>query len=57
MIEHHTDLLLLRDGRILAHNLTPTMAAVLRKLGPENRPRPRGRVRPPAKGPKKGGSL
>lgn len=30
-----TELLILPDGRILAHNLTQPMAAVLRKLGLE----------------------
>ncbi len=29
-----TDLLLLPDGRILVHNLTPTMAEVLKQLNP-----------------------
>ena len=30
-----TDLLILSDGTVLAHNLTPVMAAVLHKLNPE----------------------
>ncbi len=32
----HTELLLLRDGRILVHNLTPAMAAVLHRLVPKD---------------------
>ena len=35
--ESHTQLLLLPDGRVLAHNLTPAMAQVLQQLDPENR--------------------
>lgn len=31
-----TELLLLPDGRILAHNITPQMAAVLSELDPQN---------------------
>lgn len=30
------DILILADGRILAHNLTPAMAAVLRELNPDD---------------------
>ena len=30
------DLLILSDGRVLAHNLTPVMAAVLHALNPED---------------------
>lgn len=30
----HSELLILPDGRILVHNLTRTMAAVLRELNP-----------------------
>jgi len=30
----HSELLILPDGRILVHNLTPTMAALLRELNP-----------------------
>ncbi len=32
------ELLILADGRILAHNLTPAVAAVLRELNPEDEP-------------------
>jgi hypothetical protein len=32
--ENHTELLLLPDGRILVHNLTPAMAALLHHLDP-----------------------
>ena len=53
MSENHTELLLLPDGRILVHNLTVAMAALLRQLDPEDRhmtrralvPRSRGRKR------------
>ena len=31
-----SDLLLLPNGRLLVHNLTPAMAEVLRKLDPED---------------------
>jgi hypothetical protein len=31
-----TDLLILSDGTVLAHNLTPVMAAVLHKLNPRD---------------------
>ena len=31
-----TDLLILSDGRILAHNLTPTMAAMLTVINPQD---------------------
>ncbi len=34
MIETHTELLILPDGRILVHNLTPAMAALLHELDP-----------------------
>ena len=30
------EILILADGRILAHNLTPEMAAVLKKLNPKD---------------------
>lgn len=33
--ELHSELLLLPNGSVLAHNLTPTLAAVLQKLGIE----------------------
>ena len=33
----HTRLLLLPDGRVLVHNLTPAMARILQKLDPEDR--------------------
>jgi len=33
----HTDLLILPDGRILVHNLTPAMAALLHALDPRDR--------------------
>jgi hypothetical protein len=32
-----TDLLILPDGRILTHNLTPVMAAVLKELNPDDK--------------------
>lgn len=32
----HSDLLILADGRILAHNLTPAMARVLAELMPDD---------------------
>jgi hypothetical protein len=32
------EILILTDGRILAHNLTPVMAAVLRQLNPNDEP-------------------
>ena len=32
------EILILADGRILAHNLTPAMAAVLRELNPDDEP-------------------
>jgi len=35
--ENHTELLLLPDGRILAHNLTPAAAALLHHLDPGDR--------------------
>jgi hypothetical protein len=39
------DILILTDGRILAHNLTPAMAAVLRELNPnDERMRKRAKV-------------
>ena len=31
-----TELLILADGGILVHNLTPTMAAILQELNPED---------------------
>lgn len=31
-----TDILILSDGTVLAHNLTPGMAAVLRKINPKD---------------------
>jgi len=37
MRENHSELLLLPDGRILVHNLTPAMAALLNQLDPEDR--------------------
>jgi hypothetical protein len=37
MIENHTELLLLPDGRILVHNLIPAMAALLHQLDPGDR--------------------
>jgi len=33
----HTEILILPDGRILVHNLTQTMAALLRGLNPSDR--------------------
>jgi hypothetical protein len=32
------DILILADGRILAHNLTPALAAILGKLNPGDEP-------------------
>ncbi len=32
-----TELLILPDGRILAHNITPEMAALLAELDPQNK--------------------
>jgi hypothetical protein len=37
MSETHTELLILPDGRILVHNLTPAMAALLHELDPLDR--------------------
>lgn len=37
MSETHSELLLLPDGRILVHNLTPAMAALLHALDPQDR--------------------
>lgn len=37
MSENHTELLLLPDGRILVHNLTPAMAALLQQINPGDR--------------------
>ena len=37
MNANHSELLLLPDGRILVHNLTPAMAALLNQLDPEDR--------------------
>lgn len=37
MSTNHSELLLLPDGRILVHNLTPAMAALLQHLDPEDR--------------------
>ena len=37
MTENHSELLLLPDGRILVHNLTPAMAALLHQLDPGDR--------------------
>ena len=37
MKENHSELLLLPDGRILVHNLTPAMAALLHQLDPADR--------------------
>jgi hypothetical protein len=33
-----TELLLLPDGQVLAHNITPTMAALLAELNPADEP-------------------
>lgn len=46
----HTDLLILPDGRVLAHNLTPAMARALAELDPRDRAmkrRARGRRKRP----------
>ena len=32
----NTDLLILPDGRVLAHNLTPALAELLRELNPDD---------------------
>jgi hypothetical protein len=32
------EILILADGRILTHNLTPEMAAALRQLNPDDKP-------------------
>jgi hypothetical protein len=37
MSETHTELLILPDGRVLVHNLTPAMAALLHALDPQDR--------------------
>ncbi len=37
MSESHTELLLLPDGRIFVHNLSPTMAALLHQLDTRDR--------------------
>jgi len=37
MSEPHTELLILPDGRVLVHNLTPAMAALLHALDPQDR--------------------
>jgi len=43
--EAHSELLILPDGRIFVHNLTPTMAALLHELNPhEDSIRPRAGV-------------
>ena len=51
-----SELLLLPDGRVLVHNLTPQMARVLHQLNPNDdtikprtapEPRRRGALRPP----------
>jgi hypothetical protein len=43
--ESTSELLILPDGRILVHNLTPTFAALLRALNPDD-----GQIRPRADG-------
>ena len=46
-----TDLLILSDGTVLAHNLTPVMATILHKLNPRDttiRARARCHRKPPA---------
>jgi len=37
MSTNHSELLVLPDGRILVHNLTPAMAALLQQLDPGDR--------------------
>jgi hypothetical protein len=37
MSANHSELLLLPDGRILVHNLTPAMAALLHQFDPNDR--------------------
>ncbi len=37
MSETYSELLLLPDGRIVVHNLTPAMAALLHELDPRDR--------------------
>lgn len=34
----HSEFLILPDGKILAHNITPVMAKVLSELNPEDEP-------------------
>jgi hypothetical protein len=47
-----TELLVLGDGRILVHNLTPAMARILSELNPADEPmRERGCFRPESGGP------
>lgn len=49
----HSELLLLPDGRILVHNLTKTMAALLQELNPrEDTIRPRAEVHPTCQNPR-----
>jgi hypothetical protein len=37
MVDHHSEILILPDGKILAHNLTPAAAGLLAKLNPLDR--------------------
>ena len=48
MAENHSELLLLPDGRILVHNLTPAMAALLQQLDPGDRHMSRRASVPPS---------
>jgi len=36
-MECHTEMLVLADGRVLVHNLTPELASALSKLNPEDK--------------------
>jgi hypothetical protein len=50
-----TDILILSDGTVLAHNLTPVMATVLRKLNPKDKTiKARARSRKPTSGRRRG---
>jgi hypothetical protein len=35
-MDNTTEFLILADGRILVHNITPTMAAILSELNPDD---------------------
>ena len=44
----YCELLILSDGRILAHNLTPALASILQRLIPDDRDLRRRAARPQA---------